>query len=57
MTLIVGEHILPINACHALLAGYPLYSEANYFADQAGVFEIISTSDLHHKQAMRQVEM
>ncbi|KAL5460123.1 hypothetical protein EMCRGX_G033550 [Ephydatia muelleri] len=35
--------------------GYPLFSEANYFADQAGVFEIISASDPQHKQALRQV--
>ena len=39
------------------LAGYPLFSEAKYFADQAGVFEIISTSDPQHKQALRQVEI
>ena len=36
-------------------AGYPIFSEANNFADQAGVFEIRDTMDSQHKLAMKQV--
>jgi hypothetical protein len=34
--------------------GYPLYSEASYFADQAGSWEIVAASDLSHGLVMRQ---
>ena len=35
--------------------GYPVFSEASNFADQAGVFEIHDTMDAQHKLAMQQV--
>ena len=35
--------------------GYPLYSEAKYFADQSGVFEIAKAEDASHGNVMRQV--
>ena len=35
--------------------GYPEYGEARYFADQSGVFEIMSTSDPSHQKVMTQV--
>ena len=34
--------------------GYPLYSEAAYFADQAGSWEIVQSSDPSHGLVMRQ---
>jgi hypothetical protein len=34
--------------------GYPLSSEAAYFADQAGSWEIVQASDLSHGLVMRQ---
>ncbi len=37
-----------------LSAGYDVDSEARYFADQSGVFEIVDTKGSHGK-AMRQV--
>ncbi len=38
------------------LTGYDVDSEAKYFADQSGVFEIVDTKSSHAK-AMRQVSV
>ena len=36
-------------------SAYPEYSEAQYFADQTGVFEITKAQDPSHGNVMRQV--
>lgn len=45
-----------VDICRFLI-GYKQYSEANYFADQSGVFEIAPSKDPTHGNAMIQVGM
>ena len=35
--------------------GYPKFSEASYFADQSGVFEVATAKDPRHGNVMQQV--
>ena len=37
--------------------GYPQFSEASYFADQSGVFEVATAKDPRHGNVMQQVHM
>ena len=36
---------------------YPENSEAQYFADQTGVFEIVQAKDITHGKVMKQVHI
>ena len=38
-----------------LVLVYPENSEAQYFADQTGVFEIVQAKDITHGKVMKQV--
>ena len=46
---------VPYLETYIFLVGYKQYSEAKYFADQSGVFEIAPSKDPTHGNAMIQV--
>ena len=49
--------IFSISSSHTLISSpaYPVNSEAQYFADQTGVYEIVQAKDTSRGKVMRQV--